>query len=265
MNKIKFSQRIYTSLERFPAANDQLKYVIAFNQRSGSTMLADLLLQTGVLGQPKEYLKPEFICQHDELHHIDKDPIEGKLTQYLDEVFKYYHLGNGCNGLKLSWDQVRRIHNFENSKSFFKKNISQTLRKYFGDCRFILLNRANLIEQSVSAFLSTETGVWHMWDEKDNPKQPVLNFESIMKFAKEFSDFNYMWKNSLQEARIKFIEVFYEDIILDKLNSIKKTTEFILNKEVQFVNEPTSSIQKVNIESKNKFMNIILDKLKENA
>lgn len=265
MVEITFQKRDYTSLESFPEADDQIKYVIAFNQRSGSTMLSDLLLQSGVMGQPKEYLKPEFIDQHSELRSIDKDPIEGKLTQYLDEVFKHYHLGNGCNGLKLSWDQVQRICNSDNSKSFIKKSDSKILKKYFADCRFILLTRANLIEQSVSAFLSTNTGVWHMWDEKDTLIEPEFNFQSIMKLTKEFAEYNYRWKNALQDAGIEFIEIFYENLILDKMNSIKKTTEFILRKKVQFVNEPTSSIKKVNIEAKNNFMNIILDRLKENA
>jgi LPS sulfotransferase NodH len=228
-------------------------------------MLCDLLLQSGVMGQPKEYLKPEFIDQHSELHLIDKDPIEGKLTYYLDQVFKHYHLGNGCNGLKLSWDQVERICNFDNSKSFLKRSHSKVLKKYFGDCRFILLTRANLIEQSVSAFLSNNTGIWHMWDEKDTQIQPEFDFKSVMKFTKEFAEHNYRWKRALLDARIEFIEIFYEDLILDKVNSIKKTTEFILRKKVQFVNEPVSSIKKVNVEAKNDFMNIILDKLKENA
>ena len=222
MVEITFQKRDYTSLESFPEADDQIKYVIAFNQRSGSTMLCDLLLQTGVMGQPKEYLKPEFIDQHSELHLIDKDPIERKLTPYLDEVFKHYHLGNGCNGLKLSWDQVQRICNSDNSKSFIKKSEYKILKKYFGDCRFILLTRANLIEQSVSAFLSTNTGVWHMWDEKDSLIEPEFNFQSIMKFTKEFAEYNYRWKKVLQDAGIEFIEIFYEDLILDKINSIKK-------------------------------------------
>ena len=265
MVKVTFKKRNYTSLERCPETDHQNKYVIAFNQRSGSTMLSDLLLQSGVMGQPKEYLKPEFIDQHRELRLIDKDPIEGKLKQYLDEVFKHYHLGNGCNGLKLSWDQVERICNFDNSKSFFKKSYSKILKKYFGDCRFILLTRANLIEQSVSAFLSTNIGIWHMWDEKDTQIDPEFDFKSIMKFTKEIAEYNYRWKKALLDARIDFIEIFYEDLILDKVNSIKKTTEFILRKKVQFVNEPASSIRRVNIAAKKDFMNIILDKLKESA
>ena len=130
MVKVAFKKRNYTSVERFSETDHQIKYVIAFNQRSGSTMLCDLLLQSGVMGHPKEYLKPEFIDQHSELHLIDKDPIEGKLTQYLDQVFKHYHLGNGCNGLKLSWDQVERICNFDNSKSFLKRSHSKVLKKY---------------------------------------------------------------------------------------------------------------------------------------
>jgi LPS sulfotransferase NodH len=130
--------------------------------------------------------------------------------------------------LKLSWDQVQRICNSDNSKSFIKKSEYKILKKYFGDCRFILLTRANLIEQSVSAFLSTNTGVWHMWDEKDSLIEPEFNFQSIMKFTKEFAEYNYRWKKVLQDAGIEFIEIFYEDLILDKINSIKKKNRIYL-------------------------------------
>ena len=263
MLNIKFEPRSYLNLERKPKPKKQIKYVVAFNQRSGSTMFCDLLLQSGVMGQPTEYLKPEFIRKHNKLSLIDEDPIEGKLTKYLDIVYKHYHLGNGCNGLKLSWDQVLRIHNFQNSKSFFKKDISQILRNNFGDSKFILLTRANLIEQGISAFLSNQTGVWHSWDKNDNVEKPNFDLQSILNHTKQFADYNYQWKKALLNAEIDFIEIFYEEIVLDKLNAIKKTCEFVLSQSIHFLNDPHSSIKRVNTTAKNNFMNIILAKLQE--
>ena len=64
-------------------------YIIATTQRSGSTLLCDLLIQTGVCGQPTEYLKSELVSSMPELQNIYPNTNSRKQTrEYLDHVFR---------------------------------------------------------------------------------------------------------------------------------------------------------------------------------
>ena len=64
--------------------------------------------------------------------------------------------------------------------------------------------------------------------------KPIFDFQSILNHTKQFADYNYQWKRALLNAEIEFIEIFYEEIVLDKLNAVKKTCEFVLSQAFIF-------------------------------
>ena len=256
---IKFKKTDYTNPVKSYSVNKCTKYVILCTSRSGSTVLCDLLLQTRVLGQPKEYLNPEFIKTIPDLSMISTDPLVEDLESYLIHIFSHYHFGNGCNGLKLSWDNLCKLNHFYNSCKLFKRSPSHYLKKYFGDCKFILLQRLNTIDQSISFSIASQTSNWHYWDSRKS--KPIFKESDIFSHAKYITKANFGLSKAVIDAKLDYINVFYEDLILDKLNVLKKITEFILNKKVSFSNNPISSIVRVNKEEKKVFTDKFINKL----
>ena len=79
-------------------------YVIAATPRSGSSLLAEGLADTGVVGRPAEYFAPAFTWLWKEEFALAADCTWG---EYLESVMAYATTPNGVRGVKLHWEQVR--------------------------------------------------------------------------------------------------------------------------------------------------------------
>ena len=254
MLEITFKKRDYLH----PIANKEAitkeQYIIATTQRSGSTLLCDLLLQTGVCGQPGEYFTPSFVERNQELLAFgngNSDPINANLGEYIQHIFSRYHLGNGVSGIKVTWDQISRINHDLNRNKFLKASIHKSFNKYFGKSKIIFLRRANITSQAISKHIAFNSEKWHSWDNKTNAVQ--FSESSIIKFIREIENHNDAWLNLLNKSNAEFINVFYEEICLKPTETISKILQFICNQNIQIENKPLCEIKKTHSSLKVEF------------
>lgn len=142
--------------------------ILAILPRTGSQALCSLLAQTGVLGNPKEYLNPRGPLQH----WLRRYPAAG-LGQYLEALRREQATANGLFAIKIAFTDLEPLLR------------SERLSALLGATSFVYLTRQDLTAQAISEYVAMETGVWHR--ERDgrvrgggggNPIHPTTRTES---------------------------------------------------------------------------------------
>ena len=168
-------------------------YLVCATQRSGSTLLCELLKDTGVAGRPHEFfeaMRDTGVPPHprDFLHGLEipeargirEDPrppvapayssLEG-LTSYREHLERTFALGttpNGVFGAKLMFNQLDELHALAGRlPEFSGVEIDVLLDQLFGAPRYIWISRRDVVRQSVSMWKALQTRRWRAADGDD--------------------------------------------------------------------------------------------------
>lgn len=207
------------------------RYVIAATARSGSSLLADYLRQTSVLGNPSEVL--------------NKGTMKFKNT--------VRNIRNKRLGLPVPKDQLERMRciiNSENPETMDVFGVKILASQFFGRSgaerdeidsrlmsthRFIFLKRKDKAKQAISHSIAAQTGSWSTKQSPSSTAEPSYSFYDIIQSMYEAIGHEKMWEAYFAKNRIKPLRVSYEELIEDKQRVIKSIFLY-LNKE------PSSSI-----------------------
>lgn len=151
-----------------PACTGARTFVIASSPRTGSTLLARMLWDTGRVGAPKEYLNPMQIRDWEVryggplsrlTHGLLRGPAVGlagrgrwtdeRLHRHLDRV-RARRSGGGWFGMKIHW------HHFER---FFVAP-GRDPAAFLGDPVWIRIRREDRLAQAVSWVRAWQSGAW---------------------------------------------------------------------------------------------------------
>jgi LPS sulfotransferase NodH len=185
-----------------------VRYVIVFAIRSGSTLLCEDLAQAR-LGAPTEHFQGPMVV-----------PPAGAYVERLvatdAPVF----------GTKMSWEQtfalLRRLADEGEIRSF-------DLRDAFGDdVKVIRLVRKNKLRQAVSAWRAATSGVWH------NPpgappdgQHPGYERDAIVTLMMQLLAEDWLWERHVADAGIEALTVAYEDYIADRLGWVTEIARHV--------------------------------------
>ena len=254
MLEVTFSRHDYLHPKKLNPCSKHRPYIIATTQRSGSTLLSDLLLQTGICGQPGEYLTDSFVARNDDLlKFCGNNPINKKLKSYVNHISSCYHSNNDISGLKVTWDQVLKICHDLQIPFHWRNCLKNSFKYYFGSPKIIFLRRANIVSQAISKYLAFQTNKWHSWDKENQDAQIEFSSTSIISIINEINSHNEGWLNLFESCNSQFINVFYEELCLSPLDIIKNVIEFIHEDNVTLKNVPSKSIKPVNSVLKSEF------------
>ena len=266
MLEVTFKEYDYLHPRKHDFCSNPVQYIIATTQRSGSTLLSDLLLQTGICGQPGEYLTSSFVERNEDLlKACNSSPISSGLKDYIKYVYSRYHSKNGTCGLKITWDQILKIHN-DLPVPFPRINsLENSFKYFFGKPKIIFLRRANLVSQAVSKYLALQTNKWHSWDEQGDNKEVEFSCNSILSILNEINSYNDGWLNLFWSSKLSYINVVYEELCKRPEEVVKEVIEFIHQEEVTFSNSPKQIIMPVNSQLKSKFESKFMNSLNINS
>jgi len=174
------------------------RYVIASVPRSGSSLLAHLLWETGVAGAPNEYLNPLQRRAFDE--RFDPMPVEA----YLERLERHRTTANGVFGLKIHQHHARR----------FVEGGGHDLAELLPDARWIATARRDRVAQAVSAEIAHQTRRWAL--REPPPRRPVAyNREAIRKRLDGINRQVAGWATWFDEHGIVPLTVWYENLVAD--------------------------------------------------
>lgn len=209
---------------------NQSSYIICTTMRSGSTMLASGLRETGVAGRPDEYFAPPVRLPQGQVFDMEPTHYRELLEEHrqahpAEQVFREITeagtTGNGVFGVKIHFQ--RPFSDFHNAV--------EVLQAYFGDrlasphelfCRafprlsYIWLRRSDRVAQAVSLFKAIRTSEFVRVDGSDDPIAPVVvedfDFAEIRRLADWLQRGDDGWRTFFKRHRIEPMTIDYEDL-----------------------------------------------------
>lgn len=137
-------------------------YLLCGSPRSGSTMLCDLLVKTGVAGNPESYFRTQSISDY--AHQWgDSSATDSDWGQhYIAQVRKHAMSPNGCVGIRIMWSNMPEVLEVFKALSPDEETDRDRLRSSLGIQHYVHLYREDKVAQAVSLVIAIQTGLWHL-------------------------------------------------------------------------------------------------------
>ena len=181
------NQEIFFSLKE-PLVKPKQTYAIVSTPRSGSTLLCDALISTGLAGFPKEHLRDPSLTLARYCNF--------SLDRYMKSIMSLHLTSNLVFGTKFISHFIERHQKISNGK----------FNPLFYISKYIYLIRKDKVAQAVSLFLAQKSGTWRVVEEK-----------KLMTYEKQISE------NVITDSDIETVHSLY-----NRLTNEEKYLEQIL-------------------------------------
>jgi len=188
------------------------RYLLCSTARCGSNLVSDMLHQTGMAGDPLEYLNGRYMAGWLRSQGAPEDS-KVNVARYLADMESRRTTPNGHFGIK--------VH-FEHLQALYKTALKQAIPFLQGFDRIILLRRRDKIAQAVSLHKARVTQIWSSQDytflEQDDPrllKKAEFDPAAIGRALADILVQEFGWVALLKSADLPFEELWYEDFVQD--------------------------------------------------
>jgi LPS sulfotransferase NodH len=199
-------------------------YVVASTPRSGSSLLAEGLEATGVVGRPSEVFAPAFEQMWSEFWGL---PIGYTFSDFLRTALDYGTTPNGVYGLKIHWEHVPVLA----ARLAIKERPDQVLRALFPGAAFVNIVRRDRRAQALSLFRAMATDEWCRFVTATDPQSDVTTLEldrqAVYGLEEAIEAQQAGWTAYFSEHGITPLTVEYEDLDRDYRVQIGRVLEFL--------------------------------------
>jgi len=133
---------------------DQLTYIVCATPRSGSSLLGEQLILTGMAGTPIEWTLPQAFPLARSMLGLDLNyGDEG----YFDAIMSRTRSPNGVFGVKIMWRQMEDI-------------LAGRLPHWHSDAniKYVHIAREDKVRQAISLFMAQKTNYWQKFEIHDD-------------------------------------------------------------------------------------------------
>jgi trehalose 2-sulfotransferase len=188
-------------------------YTIWFTQRTGSTLLCQMLESTGIAGVPREW----FNCPPDLLTTFKKAD-HAELQEYL---FKLGTTPNGVFAINHSFYEPHFTELIETLRKFPANSPEEIKRtkiweQVFPNHRHIFMTRRNKVRLAVSWWRAIQSSEWHVGTDEAQKSVDLSNaysFDAINHLYNECSMREAGIQEFFAEGGITPLNIFYEDFV----------------------------------------------------
>lgn len=190
-----------------------MRYVILHTPRTGSNVLCDCLVQTGLAGMRRLTDAGFFIGFGDTVS-------QAFASGAVDAYFERNRTPNGVEGCKLGWDYIEHLNSY-----LPWGDVDKILRTFD---RFIWLTREDIAAQAVSRLYARTSGVWTSLDEPVNEVLPVhYNVDRLSYFAAQAAGHNANIETWLKLHREVPLKLTYEDNVASWDHAVSRVLRFV--------------------------------------
>ena len=233
-----------------PYEGPRSRYVLATVQRTGSTLLADTLWDTGVAGAPMEYFSPgPLVDLFQRLHDAglwerlqrwrrrrERAPVyigepgwgEREVRRYLCLVERARTGSNGLFGLKIHFLQAQR--------AFFSKGLD--LAPFFPGARYVYITRNDQVRQAVSWVRARQSGVWDQRSPRVELAPPSYDFEAIQKRLAVIRSSEASWEDWFAKSGIEPLRICHEQLMAEYELTVRRVLRHIGVEEADTIPVP---------------------------
>ena len=207
-------------------------YVLCASPRSGSTLLCDLLTQTGSAGNPQSYFRPAAIPELARGWGLSLE-LQNWDRSYVDSVLEHGNAGTGCFGMRIMWSDMAAF--LERLRRLYPNVDSDVdgLRNVFGVERFVYLSRDDRVAQAVSLVLANQTGLWHRHadgserERSASPTPPRYDHDAINAALCLLDAEAVGWSAWFDEGEIVPLAITYEELAANPSDTLVKVIEHV--------------------------------------
>jgi len=206
-------------------------YLVCATERSGSTLLCELLAGTGVAGRPEEYF--EFLSasgrprQPREYFDEDADasvlellaPLDAPLpaVSWEDRLAHALERGttpNGVFGAKMMWAYL---------PDFLEHGEPE---EQLGSLRWVHVERRDTLAQAISLWRAVQTAEWRA-EERDAKVEPVFHAGAIAHLKLRQEEHAAAWRDWFAGRGIEPLEIVYEEFAQEPAPTICRVLDHI--------------------------------------
>ncbi|HSH89381.1 MAG TPA: Stf0 family sulfotransferase [Ramlibacter sp.] len=187
------------------------RYVLCSTPRCGSNLVGEMLHDTGLAGDPHEYLNQRYVAGF--LRERGTKDAAVNFKEYQTELETRRTSPNGVFGVKIHYEHLEARWHDRMAQAV------QYLRVYD---KFVLLTRRDKVAQAVSLHKARESQIWSSLDYKfldaDDPRRAVKPAFNAIRIAKALSDLveqETKWRQLIESQKFPYVEVCYEDFVAD--------------------------------------------------
>jgi trehalose 2-sulfotransferase len=233
-------------------------YLICATPRSGSTLLCDLLSQTGVAGRPEEYFEalrhsglprqPDeyfdrgrhaniierlaFREMPDEGPRPEPNPLWSAATydRYLAWALEEGTTPNGVFAAKLMWgylgDFVELLHGIDGLAGL---PVPELLGRVFPDLRYVRITREDKVRQAVSLWRAVQTQAWRQsaHDDAGARVEPVFSFRAINYLVRLLTAHDASWDAYFLGLGARPLKITYEELAAAPRETVAHALQYL--------------------------------------
>ncbi|HTX45171.1 MAG TPA: Stf0 family sulfotransferase [Solirubrobacteraceae bacterium] len=229
-------------------------YLVCSTQRSGSTLLCELLKSTGVAGCPDEFFEGRAstgVPPHprDYLRGLDStgmgirsdrtppavpsySDLRGiSYREHLERSFRLGTTANGVFGSKLMWNQLDELKRLASQlDEYAGLEPPELLDALFGNPRYVWVRRRDKVRQAISLWRALQTREWSSGDADSGERASELayHFEALDHLVRLLSDQDDAWERYFASIGSPQLTIAYEDELeCDQAGTVRRALDHI--------------------------------------
>ncbi|MEM7345400.1 MAG: Stf0 family sulfotransferase [Chloroflexota bacterium] len=200
--------------------NHTQSYIICATPRSGTTLLCDLLADTGVVGRPDSFFR--LASMHSWwAEHLGVSVAEWQGEHAFDQAYLSAILQEGAGGTQVFGMRVmwRDFGNLVQRLDLLYPGLSSDRARFeaaFGPMRFVYLSREDKVAQAISRVKAERSGLWHIdADGKERERikvgqTPTYDARVIAEQVAAYEQHDAAWLNWFTQQTINPVRITYE-------------------------------------------------------
>ena len=195
---------------------------VATLPRSGSWLLAEALANTGLVGVPNEYFRPDFTRMWSQEWGLEDD---ASYARYVETAKTLTATANGIFSAKLHWYQFAWLSQQLRAQDGAAEAVStaELMARWFPRLKYIFLWRRDTARQAISYYRACVTKVWFLTGEaRRGALTGEVDYQQIRWFEDILVEHREKWRAYFAEHGVIPLEVIYEDLAADPCAILRK-------------------------------------------
>lgn len=223
----------------------QRSYIICTTMRSGSTMLASGLRETGVAGRPDEYFAPPVRLPQAEVFEMApvryRELLEAHrrthpAEQVLRGIVEAGTTDNGVFGVKIHFQ--RPFSDFHNAVEVLQAlygdrqaSPHELFGRAFPRLSYLWLRRSDRVAQAVSLYRAIRSSEFVRVEGSNDPIRPVVeedfDFAAIQRLAEWLQSGDDGWRAFFKRHGIEPLTIDYEELAADYVPTLRAVLDYL--------------------------------------
>lgn len=216
---VRLPAHVETLRERVAATGIERTFFVCSTPRTGSTMLGNLLAETGLVGRAGEYFGEVF----------RRDVVPGLTRRGFDDYLvgcSEHARGTGTLGVKLHRDQVELfLHMLRLRRGLGGRSDAEVIEAVFPSPRYVWMTREDTVAQAVSWWKAMTTGKWT--DGRPVTGEPRFDADAISGRVRRIEEHDEAWRNFFTANRVEPLRITYEQLAADPDGEARRVLGFL--------------------------------------